>query len=56
MFPPKQWEESGHKFIQYVSPSPATRDKSRDLFKALDQKLKEKKGNKRRGLRTNTLP
>ena len=43
MFPPKQWEESGHKFIQYVSPSPATRDKSRDLFKALDQKLKERR-------------
>ena len=43
MFPPKQWEEDGHKFIQYVSPTPATREKSRDLFKALDQKLKERR-------------
>ena len=43
MFPPKQWEENGHKYIQYVSPSPATREKSRDLFKALDQKLKERR-------------
>ena len=43
MFPPKQWEEDGHKYIQYVSPVPATREKSRDLFKALDQKLKERR-------------
>ena len=43
MFPPKEWEENGHKYIQYVSPEPASRDKSRDLFKALDQKLKEKR-------------
>ena len=43
MFPPKKWEEEGHKFIQYVSPVPATREKSRDLFKALDQKLKERR-------------
>ena len=43
MFPPKQWEEDGHKFIQYVSAQPASRDKSRDLFKALDQKLKERR-------------
>jgi len=43
MFPPKQWDEDGHKFIQYVSPQSATRDKSRDLFKALDQKLKERR-------------
>ena len=43
MFPPKQYEEEGHKFIQYVSPTSATREKSRDLFKALDQKLKEKR-------------
>ena len=43
MFPPKKWEEDGHKFIQYVSPTPATREKSRDLFKALDQKLKERR-------------
>ena len=43
MFPPKKFEENGHKYIQYVSPSPATREKSRDLFKALDQKLKERR-------------
>ncbi len=43
MFPPKQWEEDGHRYIQYVSSEPATREKSRDLFKALDQKLKERR-------------
>ena len=43
MFPPKQWEEDGHRYIQYVSPEPATREKSRDLFKALDQKVKERR-------------
>ena len=31
MFPPKQWEENGHKYIQYVSPLPASREKSRDF-------------------------
>ena len=43
MFPPKQWEENGHKFIQYISPKSASREKSRDLFKALDAKLKERR-------------
>ena len=43
MFPPKQWEEDGHRYIQYVSPEPATREKSRDLFKALEQKKKERR-------------
>ena len=43
MLPPKQWEEDGHRYIQYVSSEPATREKSRDLFKALDQKLKERR-------------
>jgi len=43
MFPPKKFEENGHKYIQYVCPIPATRDKSRDLFKALDKKLKERR-------------
>ena len=43
MFPPKKWEKEGHRYIQYVSPEPASRDKSRDLFKALDQKLKERR-------------
>ena len=43
MFPPKKWEEDGHKYIQYVSPEPATREKSRALYKALAQKIKEKR-------------
>ena len=44
MFLPREWEENGKKFIQYVSPEPATREKARDLFKALDAKLKEDLG------------
>ena len=43
MFPPKQWEENGHKYIQYISPKIATRENCRELFKALDQKLKERR-------------
>ena len=43
MFPPKKFEENGHKYIQYVTTTPASREKSRDLFKALDQKLKERR-------------
>jgi dynein light intermediate chain len=43
MFPPKQWEENGHKFIQYISQKTATRDDCRELFKALDKKLKERR-------------
>lgn len=43
MFPPKQWEEDGRKYIQYVSPKPASRDKSRYLFLALEQKIKERR-------------
>ena len=42
MFLPKEWVENGKKFIQYVSPEPATREKARDLFKALDEKIKER--------------
>ena len=42
MFLPREWEENGKKFIQYVSPEPATREKARDLFKALDEKIKER--------------
>ena len=30
------------KTIQYVSPEPGTREKSRDLFKAIDEKIKER--------------
>ena len=43
MFPPREWEKDGHRYIQYVSPEPASREKSRDLFKALDQKLRERR-------------
>ena len=43
MFPPKKWEEDGHKYVQYVSPIPASREKSRALFKALEQRKKEKR-------------
>ena len=43
MFPPKQWEENGHKYIQYISPKIATRENCRELFKTLDQKLKERR-------------
>jgi dynein light intermediate chain len=42
IFPPKIWEEDGQRYIQYVSPEPATREKARDLFKALDEKIKER--------------
>ena len=42
MFLPREWEENGKKFIQYVSPEPATREKARDLFKALDEKIRER--------------
>lgn len=42
MFLPREWEEQGKKFIQYVSPEKATRDQARDLFKALDEKIRER--------------
>ena len=42
IFLPKEWEENGKKFIQYVSQEPGTREKARDLFKALDAKIKER--------------
>jgi len=42
IFPPKIWEENGKRYIQYVSQEPATREKARDLFKALDEKIKER--------------
>ena len=42
MFLPREWDENGKRFIQYVSPEPATREKARDLFKALDEKIKER--------------
>ena len=42
MFLPREWEEKGKKYISYVSAEPATREKARDLFKALDEKIKER--------------
>ena len=42
IFLPKEWEENGKKSIQYVSQEPGTREKARDLFKALDAKIKER--------------
>ena len=42
MFLPKEWEEQGKKYIQYVSPEKATREQARDLFKALDEKIRER--------------
>ena len=42
MFLPREWEENGKKFIQYVSQEPGTREKARDLYKALDAKIKER--------------
>ncbi len=42
IFLPKEIEENGKKFIQYVSQEPGTREKARDLFKALDAKIKER--------------
>ena len=42
MFLPREWEEQGKKYIQYVSPEKATREQSRDLYKALDDKIRER--------------
>lgn len=42
MFLPKEWEEDGKRKISYVSGEPASREKARDLYKALDEKIKEK--------------
>ena len=41
MFNPKKWEEDGKIFIQEVSPEPATREKTKELFEALEMKLQE---------------
>ena len=41
MFNPKQWEEDGKLFIQEVSPEPATRERAKELFEALEIKLQE---------------
>jgi dynein light intermediate chain len=36
--------ENGKKFIQYILSEQGTREKARDLFKALDEKIKEREG------------
>ena len=41
MFLPREWEEQGKKYIQYVSPDKASREQARDLYKALDEKIKQ---------------
>ena len=41
MFDSKKWEEDGKTFIQEVSPEPATREKTKELFEALEMKLQE---------------
>jgi dynein light intermediate chain len=42
MFLPREWDEQGKKYIQYVSQEKASRDQAKDLFKALDEKIKER--------------
>lgn len=42
MFLPREWEENGKRYIQYVSPEKASREQARDLFKALDEKIRER--------------
>ena len=42
MFPPREWEENGEKKIAKVSKEPGNKDNARDLFKALDEKIKER--------------
>lgn len=42
MFPPKEFEENGKKYIQYVSIDKATRDQARDLLNALDDNIKKR--------------
>lgn len=42
MFEPIKWEENGRDFIQSVSSKEATREQAKELFKALEEKLKER--------------
>ena len=41
MFLPREWEENGKKFIQYVSSEPATREKARDLLRLWMRRLRK---------------
>jgi dynein light intermediate chain len=42
ILPPREWNEEGQLWIQYVSPAPATRLDVISLQEQLDQKLKER--------------
>lgn len=42
MFLPRVWEEQGRKIVQYVSNEKASREQAKDLYKALDFKIKER--------------
>jgi dynein light intermediate chain len=42
MFLPRVWEENGKNIVQYVSNEKASREQAKDLFKALDIKIKER--------------
>lgn len=43
MFDTRRWQEAGRKFIQTVSDDPATRENAKELFRALESKLKERR-------------
>lgn len=42
LFLPKEWEDQGKKYIQYIHPKKGTRNDAKDLFQALDKKIKER--------------
>jgi dynein light intermediate chain len=42
MFQPRVWEENAKHIVQYVSNEKASREQAKDLFKALDIKIKER--------------
>ena len=42
MFEPIKWEENGRDYLQSVSSKEATREQAKELFKALEEKLKER--------------
>ena len=42
MFKPREWDKNEKKYLSYVSAEPANREKARNLFKALDEKIKER--------------
>ena len=48
MFLPREWEENGKKFIQYVSSEPATREKARDLLRLWMRRLRKGRQGKKK--------